>query len=77
MAGGVKVRIGIQGARELELDIDDAEATRTAIEQAVGDGVGVIWLTDSKGIHYGLVTEKLAFVQIDDASDRSGVGFGP
>ncbi len=34
----VRMRIGIQGARELELEVEDAEAARTAIEEAIDAG---------------------------------------
>jgi hypothetical protein len=76
MADSVKVRIGLQGARELELEVDDADATRAAIEEAIDGGNALVWVSDAKGNRFGLVTDKLAFVQIDDGSDRTGVGFG-
>ncbi|MBA2336529.1 MAG: DUF3107 family protein [Acidimicrobiia bacterium] len=72
----IKVRIGMQGARELEIEVDDAETIRTDVERAITDREDVVWVTDTKGNRFGLVTRKVAFVQIDDAADRTGIGFG-
>ncbi len=43
MANSVRMRIGLQGARELEFEVEDAEASRTAIEEAIdaGSALGV------------------------------------
>jgi Protein of unknown function (DUF3107) len=76
MADSVRMRIGIQGARELELQVADADATRAAIEEAIDGDSAIVWVTDAKGNRYGLATDKVAFVQIEDGSDRGGVGFG-
>ncbi len=35
-----------------------------------------VWVSDTKGNRFGLVIDKLAFVQVDDGSDRAGLGFG-
>jgi Protein of unknown function (DUF3107) len=72
----VRMRIGIQGARELELEVDDADLVRTGVEAALTAGDAVVWLTDAKGNRFGLLTEKLAFLQFDEGSDKAGVGFG-
>ncbi len=76
MADSVRIRIGLEGARELELEVEDAEAARTAIEEAIDGGNALVWVSDVKGNRFGLVTDKLAFVQIEDGSDRTGLGFG-
>lgn len=76
MANSVRMRIGLQGARELEFEVEDAEAARTAIEEAIDAGSALVWVSDTKGNRFGLVIDKLAFVQVDDGSDRAGLGFG-
>jgi len=76
MATSVKVRIGVQGARELEIEVADPEVIRAELEKAIAGGQGVVWVTDTKGNRFGLVTKKLAFVQIDDGTYRTGIGFG-
>jgi hypothetical protein len=75
MADTTKVRIGLQGARELELQVDDADAAKEAIEKGIGDDSPVVWLTDSRGYSFGLITDKLAFVEIEGETPGIGVGF--
>jgi hypothetical protein len=74
MSNGGKMRIGVEGARELELEVDDFEAAVTSLEAGLSDG-SMVWLTDSNGDRHGIVGGRLAFVEIESSSDRS-VGFG-
>jgi hypothetical protein len=74
MSNGGKMRIGVEGARELEIAVDDLEAAVAALEQGLGDG-SIVWLTDSKGDRHGIVGGRLAFVEVEASSDRS-IGFG-
>ncbi len=71
-----KVRIGFQGARELELDVEDSASAADTVEDAVGAGDGMVWLTDCRGHRFGLVIEKLAFIEIEGDIGRQGIGFG-
>ncbi len=71
-----KLRIGLQGARELELEVEDAETARKAIESALEESAALVWITDAKGHSYGLVADKLAFVHVEGPTDRAGIGFG-
>ena len=74
MSNGGKMRIGVEGARELEIEVDDVEAAVKELEKALNDG-SMVWLTDSKGDRHGIVGGRLAFVEIEAGSDRS-IGFG-
>ena len=76
MSDTTKVRIGLQGARELELEVEDPVSTGDTIEDAVAAGDGMVWLTDSLGHRYGLVVERLAFIEIETETGRTGIGFG-
>ena len=76
MSDSTRFRIGLQGARELEINIDDADTARTAIEKAIADGEAVAWLTDAKRHTFGVVVDKIAFVQIEGEKDAEGLGFG-
>jgi len=69
-----KMRIGVEGARELEIEVDDLDAATEALEAGLNDG-SMVWLTDSKGDRHGIVGGRLAFVEIEVSSDRS-IGFG-
>ena len=75
MADTTKVRIGLEGARELELDSADAASIRNALDAAVAAGDPVLWVHDARGTEYGLVTSKIAFLEIEGIDVRSGVGF--
>jgi len=75
VAETTKIRIGLDGARELELEADDAEALRKTLLAGIDSDDAVVWVRDAKGNEYGLVTAKLAFVEIEGSESRSGVGF--
>ncbi|HEX9855207.1 MAG TPA: DUF3107 domain-containing protein [Acidimicrobiia bacterium] len=75
MADTVKVRIGVHSARELELDVEDADATVAAVEKAVSNGDGLVWIKDAKGHRHGIVAAQIAFVEVESKDEKS-VGFG-
>jgi len=75
MSDTTKVRIGLQGARELEIEVDDVSAVEKAFEAAGSKDDGVVWLTDSRGHKFGLAVDKLAFVEIEIDSSKAGIGF--
>ena len=69
MSNGGKMRIGVEGARELEISVDDLDEAVKALEQGLTDG-SMVWLTDSKGDRHGIVGGRLAFVEVEVSSDR-------
>ena len=74
MSKAGKIRIGVEGARELEIEVDDYEKVVKDLEKGLETGA-IVWLTDSKGDRHGVVGGRLAFVEIEASSDRS-IGFG-
>ena len=74
MANSGKMRIGVEGARELEIDVEDIDAAVAALEKGVKDE-SMVWITDSKGDRHGVVGGRLAFVVVEASDDRS-IGFG-
>ena len=74
MSNGGRMRIGVEGARELEIDVDDFDEAVKALEKGLSDG-SLVWLTDSKGDRHGIVGGRLAFVEVESSTDRS-IGFG-
>jgi hypothetical protein len=76
----VDVRIGvIQTAREIELEMADdvdRDAVVKEIEQALGNGEAVLWLTDRRGRRVGVPVAKVAYVEIGSPQDERRVGFG-
>ncbi len=73
------VRIGVTQAREVEVemaeDTDPAEL-KTAIEAALADDDGVLWLTDRRGRQIAVPADKVAYVEIGSPSDARRIGFG-
>jgi hypothetical protein len=69
----VKVRIGLQSARELEIDVADGDAV---VELLEGAKEWIVWVEDSKGRRHGVVVDKIAFVEVDARPAGPGVGFG-
>ena len=73
MSNRGKMRIGVEGAREIEIEVEDLDAAAADLEAGVGSD-SIVWITDSKGDRHGIVTARLAFIEVESASDRS-VGF--
>ena len=73
------VRIGVTYTqREVEVDLDDADADKVVkeVEATVGKGAGILWLTDRKGRRVGVPSDKVAYVEIGSPNDDRRVGFG-
>ncbi|MBT8208309.1 MAG: DUF3107 family protein [Acidimicrobiia bacterium] len=77
MSKPVNVRVGMASAREMELKVDDGDKLATDFEKAVADGQPLLWITDSKGHRHGLVVSKVAFLEIENDEERTGIGFSP
>jgi hypothetical protein len=75
MTDGGKLRIGIDGARELAIEVDDIDDAVSTVEKGLGSASPLIWLTDRQAGRHGIVAARVAFVEVERASDRS-VGFG-
>ena len=74
------VRIGVTyTGKEIELEMAD-DANRDEImqrlEQALGNGAKVLWLTDKRGRNVGVPADKIAYVEIGSPGDDRRVGFG-
>jgi len=72
----VRVRIGMSmTARELDLDVADAEELMRSFRQAVEQGEKLLWVVDEDGHRHGLVVDKIAYVDVE-AEKSTRVGFG-
>jgi len=76
----VDVRIGVTyTGKEIELEMGeeaDRDEVRAQVEQAVGNGGSVLWLTDKRGRSVGVPSDKVAYVEIGASGDDRRVGFG-
>ena len=74
------VRLGVTySPKELTVELADdtaADAVRTAVDEALTNPDGVLWLTDRKGRQFGVPVSKLSFVEIGSPDDGRRVGFG-
>jgi hypothetical protein len=71
----VKVRIGLDGARELEFDVPDGETLVKDVETAITRGDTLMWVTDARGDRHGVAVAKIAFVEVEGEKAAGGVGF--
>jgi hypothetical protein len=76
----VDVRIGItQAPREIEVELADnisADELIAQVDAAVIKSAGMLWLTDKRGRHIGVPAAKLAYIELDTATETRRVGFG-
>lgn len=74
----MQLRIGIiHSPREIDIDLDDdgdGDAMVTQVTEAVS-GAGMLWLTDRRGRKIGVVTDKIAYVEVGAESGDRRVGF--
>ncbi|HET6963541.1 MAG TPA: DUF3107 domain-containing protein [Acidimicrobiales bacterium] len=74
------VRIGVvQSPKEIEVELPegtDPNQISAQVEEAVGSESGVLWLTDRKGRRVGVPAGRIAYVELNTASDERRVGFG-
>lgn len=74
------VRIGItQTPKEVEVELADdvdREKLLAEISSLLGQGDGVLWLTDRRGRRVGVPVPKLAYVEVGTSKDERRVGFG-
>ena len=74
------VRIGItQAPREIEVELADnisADELTAKIDDAVDRSAGMLWLTDKRGRRIGVPAAKLAYIELDTATESRRVGFG-
>ena len=73
------VRIGItQAPREIEVELADstsADELVAKIDAAVDKAAGMLWLTDKRGRRIGIPAAKLAYIELDTATETRRVGF--
>ncbi len=74
------VRIGVsQAPRDIEVELADStnpEELVAKIDAAVTKAEGMLWFTDKRGRRIGIPAAKLAYVELDTATEMRRVGFG-
>lgn len=74
----MEVKVGvIDSHKELSVDVDGAaDEVVTKIETAMSGDDSVLWLDDQDGSRVGIAVDKIAYVEIVGAGEKSQVGFG-
>ena len=70
----MRMRIGIKQAKELDLDVEDSQAVIDAYDKAVEDGDRMLWITAKDGHRHGVVTELIAYLEVEP-DELKQVGF--
>lgn len=74
----MNIRIGMTHTpKELEVELEDGSGDDVVeeITKAVTEDTGVLWLTDRKGRRVGVVTAKVAWIEIGPEIEGRRVGF--
>jgi hypothetical protein len=61
--------------REVDVEVDDGDALITEVEQAIAEGDRLLWVTTAEGRRYGLVVDRIVFVDVEPEKRRTGIGF--
>ncbi len=73
------IRIGVTySPREIELhlaDDVDREELKGHVEDVLGTGEGVLWVTDRKGRDVGVPADKIAYVELGSSTESRPMGF--
>jgi hypothetical protein len=74
----MEVRIGVvHTPKEISLDVESSlDEVKEAIEKALADDDGVLWLNDGRGRVVGVPAERVAYVEIEADGAAKQVGFG-
>ncbi len=73
----MKVRIAVaQTGREIEVDVDDAEAFIEEVREAFESGSRLFWVTDVKKNRVAIAVEKIGYVEVETDDTKQQVGFG-
>lgn len=72
------IRIGIVNApREVAIEMADdtsIDDVKAAVDAAVADGGGLVWLTDKKGRETGFPADRIAYIELGKTEDQR-IGF--
>ncbi|CAN5895312.1 hypothetical protein BH23ACT5_BH23ACT5_07350 [soil metagenome] len=74
----MQARIGVaDSGKVIEIDIDDPDAFRASVEEALASAEKVMWFTDAKKRTVGVPPHRVAYVEVDSEESARTVGFTP
>ncbi len=72
----VLVKIGVADTNKvIEFEVASPEEVKTMLDDAFTVGQSMLWLTDTKNRLVGLPLDRVAYVEVDEASGSRSVGF--
>ncbi len=76
----MEIRIGVTyTAKEISLELADGASSaslKDAVDAALANESGVLWLEDKKGRQIGVPSDKIAYVEIGSEDASRPIGFG-
>ncbi len=73
----VRVRIAVaQTGREIEVEVDDAEAFIAEVQAAFEADARLFWVTDVKKNRVALAVSKIGYIEVETDDTKQQVGFG-
>ena len=71
-----RVKFGLTHiGRELDIEVEDADAVVAAFQEAVDNGDPVLWITEDDGHRHGLVVDKIVYMDVEPEKAKRGIGF--
>lgn len=72
----MRVKFGMADTiREVDVEVDDGDALIAEVERAIAEGDKMLWVTTDEGRRYGLVVDRIVFVDVEPQKQRTGIGF--
>lgn len=73
----MKVRIAVaQTGREIEVEVDDADAFIAEVEAAFANDNRLLWVNDTKHNRVAIAVDKIGYVEVETDKTKVQVGFG-
>lgn len=73
------VRIGVvHTMKEIDIELGpdaDVEQVRAAVEAALSEDDGVLWLTDRHGRQFAVPSERIAYIEVGSPDNERRIGF--
>ncbi len=73
------VRIGVlHTVKEIDIEMGpdiDVDQVRAAIDAALSDDDGVLWLTDRHGRQFAVPSDRIAYIEVGSPDSERRIGF--
>ncbi len=71
-----RIKFGLTNvARELDLEVESAEAVVSEFEDALSGDQKLLWVSAMNGRRHGLVVDKIVYIEVEAQEEQRGIGF--